>query len=347
MAIHLEPVKIEPPSHATGKDHRLIRWLVAAFLVVSMLLTTAYTVFGGYLVTQLVQKAHLPFTTTPANYHLQFHDVSFTSREDHLQLRGWFIPGVLPDGSLTSQRTIIMVHGFPGNRATESAGMLALANGLVRRGFAVLTFDLRASYESAPAPVSMGLYEQRDVLGAVDFLRSGPLAYPQLGRPQAIVGWGISMGGASLMLAAAREPAIQAIVSDCGYGDLMTVFRPSLPYHMGISSLFALGIFAANRAIYGVDLSLVRPLDVVKKLAPRPVFFIQGDDDHVVPPAQMELLAQTLRSAPGAHVQTWLVTGGVGHGKSFLKAGDVYVKRVADFYTVALAGPAIISASRL
>ena len=96
-------------------------------------------------------------------------------------------------GRLTAQRTIIMVHGYPGNRETESVGMLAIANGFVHHDLAVLTFDLRAGGKSAPAPESMGYFEQCDVLGAVDFLQSGPLPYLELGRPQAIVGWWVSM----------------------------------------------------------------------------------------------------------------------------------------------------------
>lgn len=346
MNTHLSPGKTDLPTHVTDRRQHYFRWLVAVLLIASLFLTTTYTVIGGYLATSLVQKAQLPFHTTPADFHLPFRDVSFTRREDHLPLVGWFLPGLRPDGSLTAQHTIIMVHGYPGNRATETVGMLALANGFVHHGFAVLTFDLRAAGKSARAPVSMGLFEQRDVLGAVDFLHSGPLPYPQLGRPQAIVGWGVSMGAATLLLAAAREPAIQAVVSDCAYGDLMAMLRTSLPYHSHISPVFALGIVLASRGIYGVDLSAVRPVDVVKKIAPRPIFFIHGDNDHTVPPAQMELLAQAARSAPDEHVQTWLVTGGVEHARSFRKMGDVYFNRIVNFYTAALGANAGAASSK-
>jgi uncharacterized protein len=338
MSTHVSPRKTSPPAQATDRRHRYLRWSVAAFFVISMLLTITYTVISGYIATQLVKQAQLPFHTTPADYHLPFRDVSFTSREDHLPLVGWFLPGRRPDGSLTTQHTIIMVHGYPGNRATESVGMLAIANGFVHHGFAVLTFDLRAAGKSAPAPESMGYFEQRDVLGAVDFLQSGPLPYPELGRPQAIVGWGVSMGAATLLLAAAREPAIRAVVTDCAYGDLLAMLRMSLPNHSHVSPFLALGIVEAAQAIYGVNLTAVRPVDVVKNLAPRPVFFIQDDNDHTVPPAQMEELANAARSAPGAHVQTWMITGGVEHAQSFLKMGEIYINRIVDFYTAAL-GP--------
>jgi len=224
--------------------------------------------------------------------------------------------------------------------------MLTIASDFVHHGFAVLTFDLRAVNKSKHAPESLGYYEQRDVLGAVDFLQSGTLPYPQLGHPQAIVGWGISMGAATLLLAAAQEPAIQAVVSDCAYGDVTSLLKMALPHQVKVPSLFALGIFEASQAIYGVNLAAVRPVDVVKNLAPRPVFFIHGDNDQVVPPAQMDLLAQAARSTPGAHVQTWMVTGGVGHAQSFLKMGDVYINRVVNFYTAVLGGNTSAASNR-
>lgn len=332
------PVKIGPPAQATDRPGRRLRRLVAVLLMASMVLTSVYAGIVGYVATQLVQVERLPFHTTPINFGLQFRDVSFTSREDHVPLLGWFIPGIRPDGRLTTQRTIIMVHGYPGNRATESVGMLDIANRFVHHGFAVLTFDLRAAGKSAPAPESLGYFEQRDVLGAVDFLKSGPLPYPELGRPHAIAGWGVSMGGATLLLAAAREPAIQAVVSDCGYADIVPILQRALPRRSHLPPLFTPGIIQATRAIYGMDLSAIRPVDVVKNLAPRPVFFIQDGDDHTVPPAHMEMLAQAARSAPGAHVQTWMITGGVQHARSFLKMGNVYINRIVDFYTAAL-GP--------
>src|SRR6266705_415613 len=108
-------------------------------------------------------------TKTPADIGLSYRDVSFPSRENHVLLRGWFIPGVLPDGQLTTERTIIMVHGLHSNRAALEAGLLDLSGALARLGFAILAFDMRGQGQSAPAPLSMGYYEQFDVLGAGHF----------------------------------------------------------------------------------------------------------------------------------------------------------------------------------
>src|SRR6266581_6464223 len=196
------------------KTDRLLRWIVVALLIVSVIVAAAYTALSIYIATQLVYVPQKPLYATPASLGLQFKYVTFPSRVDHVQLKGWYIPGVLPNGNLTSQRTIIMVHGTRTNRADKDAGLLNLSGDLARHGFAILAFDMRGAGESPPAPLSLGYFEQRDVLGAVDYLRSGPIPYPELGRPRIIAGWGVSMGAATLLLAAAQEPAIHAVISD-------------------------------------------------------------------------------------------------------------------------------------
>ncbi len=62
---------------------------------------------------------------------MQFKYVTFPSREDHIQLKGWFIPGVLPNGGLTAQRTIVFGRGNRTNRADKAAGLLNLSVALI------------------------------------------------------------------------------------------------------------------------------------------------------------------------------------------------------------------------
>ena len=53
--------------------------------------------------------------------------------------------------------------------------------------------------------------------------------------------------------------------------------------------------------------------------------------------SNMNILATAARTAPDAHIQTWLVPG-AGHAQSFNMEGPVYVDRVVAFYNAAL-GP--------
>lgn len=271
---------------------------------------------------------------TPAEYGLNYLDVSFPSRQDHLMLRGWFIPGVLPAGQLTTARAIIMVHGLDSSRAAPEAGLLDLSVELVRQGFAILAFDTRGHGESARARPSMGYFEQYDVLGAVDFLGSGPLPFPALGRPRAIGGYGLSIGGAALLLAAAREPAIQGVITDCTFA----AFVPLIAHATKLPPAFIPAIANVMGRLFGINYRAIRPVDVVAGIAPRPLFFIHAGADAVVPPEHLTLLAAAASAAADAHVQTWLIAG-AQHVQSYHAMGAEYTSRVVTFFTTAL-GPA-------
>lgn len=327
------PLAEKKPTRVGRGFHRF----VAVFLTLSVVLAMSYAAVSIYIATQIMVVQPVPIYATPASLGLQYKDVTFPSRDDHLQLRGWFIPGVLPNGHLTSQRTILIVHGDPTNRADKSVGILQLSGDLARHGFAVLAFDMRGYGESPAAPRSFGLYEQRDVLGAVDFLRSGQPPYPELGQPQAIAGWGISLGGATLILAAAQEPAIRAIVSDSAYADILPRLERDIPRQGHFPPMFTPGGLLAAQVLYGVDYYHTRPVDAVASIAPRPIFLIHVAGDPDTPSSEMAILAAAARSAPNANVLTWSVPG-TKHARAYLTEGKVYIGRIVAFYTAAL-GP--------
>ena len=328
---------ITQPQGGVKKTDRLLRWIVVALLIVSVIVTMAYTALSIYIATQLVYVPQKPLYATPASLGLQFKYVIFPSRVDHVQLKGWYIPGVLPNGHLTSQRTIIMVHGTRTNRTDQKAGLLNLSGALARHGFAILAFDMRGTGESPPAPLSLGYFEQRDVLGAVDFLRSGPIPYPALGRTHIIGGWGVSMGAATLLMATAQEPAIRAVVSDSAYADIIPILEREVPKGDHLPPSFTPGALIAANVLYGIDFYAVRPVDIVASIAPRPLFFIHGTSDTFIPASNMNILAAAARTVPDAHIQTWLVPG-ARHAQSFNTEGAVYVDRVVAFYNATL-GP--------
>ena len=332
------------PAHADDKSTRkgrIWRRVVAALLALSVLLMVGYTGISFYIATQIQIGTRKPIYATPASLGLQYKDVTFPSRYDNLQIKGWFIPGILPNGQLTSQRTILIVHGIDSNRADKSPGLLNLSSDLAHHGFAILAFDLRGNGESPAASRSFGLYEQRDVLGAVDFLQSGALPYPALGRPHAIAAWGDSLGGATAILATANEPAIKAIVSDSSYADILPRLERDIPAKGHVPAMVNPGGLIVAQWLYGIDYYNVRPVDAIAKIAPRPILLIHGTNDNknhtTTPPADMYLLAAAALDAPNANVQTWMVPGAT-HVQAYHVEGKAYVDRIVAFYTAAL-GP--------
>src|SRR5215468_1532326 len=67
----------------------------------------------------LAYQPQMPITQTPASLGLRYREVTFFSRDDSIPLHGWFLPGVFPDGRLTVERTVVLVHGMHANRATN------------------------------------------------------------------------------------------------------------------------------------------------------------------------------------------------------------------------------------
>lgn len=317
--------------------HPVARRVVAALLLIAGLVMFSYAGVSTYIATKLVYAPQKPLVGDPSQSGLTWAPISFPARGDGVMLQGWVIPGVLPNGQLTDDRTLILVHGTRTNRTDPAAGLLKLSVALARQGFAILAFDMRGAGQSPPAPLSLGYFEQRDVLGAVDFIRSGPWPYPELGRPRVIGGWGVSMGAATLLLAAAQEPAIRAVVSDCAYADIVPILQREIPKQGGVPALFTPGALVAALGLYGVNYFAVRPVDVIARIAPRPILLIHGSADNYIPPANMGELYTAASAAPNAHVQQWLVPG-AKHAQSFNTLGATYTQRVVDFFTAAL-GP--------
>ncbi len=229
-----------------------------------------------------------------------------------------------------------MMSGRAQNRTDMDAGAIEVSAALARHGFAVLAFDARGTGESQPAPISMGYFEQRDVLGAIDFLKSGMLPYPALGHPRLIAGWGISSGATALLLAAAQESAIRAVVSDTSNADAAALLERRFVADYGLPGFLVPGGLVAAHVLYGIDFYAIHPLDAVVRIAPRPILFIQGDADPWVPRADFQALVTAARSAPHAQVQTWLVPGVHEHAQAFHVAGETYSNRVITFFETVL-----------
>jgi dipeptidyl aminopeptidase/acylaminoacyl peptidase len=313
-------------------------------MILSGLLSLGYIAISSYIAEQLVYDAPKAIVKTPASLGLHYAAVSFPSRDDAINIKGWLIPGVLADGRLTVDRVIVAVHGTRTNRESPGDHLLELTAALAQHGFGVLSFDMRGMGESTPAPLSMGALEQRDVLGAVDFLRHGTPPFPELGRPRIIGGLGISMGAATLLLAASREPAIAAVVSDSAYAEVVPLLEREIAKQnvapIGrVPGVLAPGALVMARLLYGVDFFAARPVATIARIAPRPLLLIHGTADDYVPIANFRQLQAAAAAPSGSQVATWIVPG-ARHAQAFKKTGAEYVTRVVAFFDAALGAAA-------
>ena len=260
-------------------------------------LVLGVSAYVGWNLTHPPKKA---LQTTPAAVGLSYEPVSFVSRQDGLVLQGWLLTS--PENRLT----VICSHGYRQNREQADVPLLPLAKVLVEHGMNVLLFDYRNSGESAGQMTSVGQYEVRDLLGAVDYVHSRQELNPKV----ALLGF--SMGAATAILAGAEEPTVAAVVADAPFADLTRYLEANFSVWTGLPTVpFNRTILAVTPIVTGLQPEKVSPVQVVSKFDGRPLLLIHGEaDDDIAPENSLELqqaypAAELLRVAEARHVKSY------------------------------------------
>lgn len=254
--------------------------------------------------------------------------VRFPARDGRVGIDGWYLAAEEPMGA------VVFVHGKDSCRGDElKASTLALARHLTAAGLAVLMIDLRGHGTSGAARLTYGAREQHDVLGAVDWLRAQ--GHERVGV------LGASMGAASSLLAAARDPSIAALVADSAFTDFGLMIERQYRKLSRMPRCFLPGALALAWMITGVRLETVRPLEAAASLRGRPVLVIHSEADHFIPADDAHALAAA------ASAELW-ITAGSRHLGSYASEPAAYAARVTSFFRRHLrAGRASLGAEAL
>ena len=270
---------------------------IGVVLLSLSVLVLGVSAYVGWNLTHPPKKA---LQTTPAAVGLSYEPVSFVSRQDGLVLQGWLLTS--PENRLT----VICSHGYRQNREQADVPLLPLAKVLVEHGMNVLLFDYRNSGESAGQMTSVGQYEVRDLLGAVDYVHSRQELNPKV----ALLGF--SMGAATAILAGAEEPTVAAVVADAPFADLTRYLEANFSVWTGLPTVpFNRTILAVTPIVTGLQPEKVSPVQVVSKFDGRPLLLIHGEaDDDIAPENSLELqqaypAAELLRVAEAGHVKSY------------------------------------------
>lgn len=287
-------------------------WRVLAALLLAIVLAVGGV--SGYVGWQLTHPAHKTLATSPGAVGLRYEEVAFSSRTDGLRLKGWLVTA--PENRLT----LICAHGYRQNRAQEDVPLLPLVQALAGRGINVVMFDFRNCGESAGNLTSVGQYEVRDVLGAVDFVR----ARPELNSRIALLGF--SMGAAVAIMAAAQEPAVAAVIADSPFADLQEYLEANFSVWTGLPAVpFNATILAVLPALTGLEPGAVSPVRDVAALNGRPLLLIHGEADADIDIGNSE---QLQRAYPAARL---VRIAGAQHVKSFAADRERYLAEVLAF----------------
>lgn len=238
-------------------------------------------------------------------------NVYLTSR-DNLRLHGLEI---LNENE--TNRWVIACHGYTGN----AKQMAFVGKGFYDMGFNLLLPDARGHGESEGDYVGMGWDERLDITDwAYQIAEKHPDAE--------IVLYGVSMGGATVMMASGEDlpQNVKAIVEDCGYTSIWDEFSYQLKELFGFPP-FPIMHFSSlvTKVRAGFWLGDGDALAQVEKCT-TPMLFIHGSADTFVPSFMYEQVYEAA-TCP----KEGLFVEGAGHGEAAEKAGDVYWQTIEEF----------------
>jgi len=311
---------------SAGKTFRkIVTWVLGIALIIFFVFF--YGVVPWFL-TGIVTTSRFHFHDpndgkTPKDFGMDFQPVEFRS-SDNILLKGWYAPA-----SGLAKGTIIYCHGQNRTRV-EMLPYAAFAHTL---GYNGLLFDLRHQGVSGGNVGSVGYWERLDAEAAVHYA----LSHEKAARP--IILWGVSMGAAAGLMAAADSPDASAVISDSTFLNFPELIRHHYELFLGIIRRrwwwfpplpsFPLAdevlYWSAWRAHFSPsDFDLEK---AVRKINPRPVLFIAVQGDPRMPPEY----AKTLFADATSPRKELVVLGGSRHGEGFKFANKQYEEAVTEF----------------
>jgi dipeptidyl aminopeptidase/acylaminoacyl peptidase len=242
--------------------------------------------------------------------------VEFAGR-DGKPLGGWFVPA--PQDVAKPWPVVMLAYGYGGFKEQMAGYSKSIHEG----GFATFLFDMSGSGLRKGEPVTFGYKERWQAMDAANYLRTRNDV-----DPARIGALGVSMGGATTLLAAAEDPGIKAVVADSSYADLFGMVRPGISAFISPRALFLAPLIVRSaETMLGMKSGEVRPDEAAARLGDRALFVIHGDRDTLTDPNS----AQRLYDAATGPKELWVVPE-CGHAYAPVLAPDEYKQRVNAFF---------------
>ena len=231
-------------------------------------------------------------------------DVSISSF-DGLTLRGYFYE-YTPGAPIE-----LMMHGYRGDAERDLCGGVQRCFAMKR---SVLLVDQRGCGRSDGHVIAFGIHEHRDCLDWAKFLLD------RYGKDVPVILTGISMGAATVMIAAGQEipENVVGVIADCGYTSAKEIIQKVIQ-DMHLPPKLAYPFVKLGARLYGgFDLDSFSPIEAMKTCKV-PVFFVHGEADVFVP-------CDMSRACSEACVQKNILhtVPGAGHGLAYLLDTEGY-----------------------
>ncbi|HSF18793.1 MAG TPA: alpha/beta fold hydrolase [Vicinamibacteria bacterium] len=271
-----------------------------------------FALYGGALIVgvplalayAMTSTLRAPISTTPTE---GYETVSFVS--EGLRLRGWLRKGA------HDQAAFVIVHGLGDTLESYQEH----ARPLVDRGHTVLLFDLRAHGGSEGSRTTLGGHESEDVRAAMRYLREAELG----GAGYVLMGH--SMGAVAVLLAAADESDVRAVIAEAPYDTYRNTvthhariffglpsWMPWIPLSIGFAELIA-----------GFDADAIDCVSAAERIHAPLLAIVDGEDSRMPEP-----VVRRIFDAHSGPKELWIAAG-VDHVGAILNPD--WKERIIEF----------------
>lgn len=305
-------------------EHLLLTLLVIVILFFSFLLIAYFiTFYSGKRTVVDPDNLQLPlganydeFRPQIKKWILEVRSMPYQTFEiksfDNLTLKGKFYK-FSDDAPIE-----IIFHGYRGSSERDLSGAVERCFSLNR---SVLIVDQRAHGLSQGKTITFGINEKKDCLCWIDFV------IKTFGENVQIVLGGISMGGATVLMASAENlpKNVKYVLSDCSFSSPEDIIK-SVIKQMKLPEKIVYPFIKLSAKIFGrFNLGENSPIEAVKK-AKVPIIFIHGDKDNFVPSYMSEIMYEACTNKKAIKF-----IGGAEHGLAYPVNKEEYVKAIKDF----------------
>ena len=272
--------------------------VVLSVVFIVSVATVSYRSISVYL---HPRRQMLSENETPDVYGVAYENIQLVA-SDGIELAAWYTPS--ENGAL-----ILVAHGHGDKRPVNQYVLYA------QNGYGVLAWDFRAHGESGGEVSTLGYYEALDVEAALEYVL-------QQEGVEHIGAWGGSMGGVAVLEVSSRRVEIEAVVLDSAFPTLEDEVRWAVTKS---AFLPFIRFFAEKEAKF--DMDLLRPVDRIGDISPRPIMIIQGEADSMIPADS----GQRLFEAAGEPRYLW-TEAGVNHVGMYSMHSEEYEEKVVGFF---------------
>lgn len=300
MQFDLESIKNKLKSH----PYIIIIILIILVLIASSVYLSSIIVSGFTTIPiedKLVDK-------TPGLVNITYEEINLMTK-DNIEISTWFINN-------NADRTIVLLHPY---RHSKSVFVEALPK-IKQENFNIILFDFRGHGESSSQTTGISLLEIEDLNTVLNYYTEN---YPDHTENLALVG--VSMGGATSLLASSALGNIDVIVSDSAFASLNSV----LEYNFHKLDLPGFPFYNLIRFIaefqFGKDLETYSPIESVKN-SKVPIMIIHSKADDLVSVED----ARNLYDAIPTKKEIWIVDK-ANHARVYDFNKEEYFNKVLPF----------------